>query len=418
MAEKDKLFRTKKFSLIQADKLEQARKKVNKIPVDQFAELEAHTIEESIFCELEITPLVLHETHAEQRTEESHISNLDILGRHINEHSPDYNAQRIDITIPFSGDAWLWGVWPTTFSSQDCYGSVQSNSGIKEGGILTITNIRANDSPPDHFLYQHEENMQLIRENIENTNSDISNLNDQIRKEILSSIHKRRSQLDNHARVCEMLEIPLVRREGVPDVSSLKITPRIVAPLPSVQASKREHGISDDCYESILRIIRHFGRTLESTPYVFANLGEEAIRDFFLAALNTIFEGSATGESFRKNGKTDIRIEEQNRAAFVAECKIWHGSDSVTKSIEQLDGYTTWRDCKTSLIHFNKDASGFSKIQTKFEQALKKHPNCIANLKCQHAGEWRFSYRKADDPQRTYFVHAFLFNYHENSIVR
>lgn len=79
---------------------------------------------------------------------------------------------------------------------------------------------------------------------------------------------------------------------------------------------------------------------------------EEDLRNTLLAALNGIYKGDATGETFRNNGKTDICIERDNRAAFVAECKMWNGPSAIKKAIDQLDGYLTWRDCKTALIFF------------------------------------------------------------------
>ena len=72
-----------------------------------------------------------------------------------------------------------------------------------------------------------------------------------------------------------------------------------------------------------------------------------------LAQLNGHFKGAATGEAFRGKGKTDIRIEQDDRAAFVGECKNWNGETGATKAIDQLLGYLTWRDGKAALIVFN-----------------------------------------------------------------
>ena len=37
-------------------------------------------------------------------------------------------------------------------------------------------------------------------------------------------------------------------------------------------------------------------------------------------------------DRFRKKGKTDIRIEFENRAAFVAECKLWKGEKKILEA--------------------------------------------------------------------------------------
>ena len=91
-----------------------------------------------------------------------------------------------------------------------------------------------------------------------------------------------------------------------------------------------------------------------------------------MAALNAIYKGDATGEAFRNAGKTDICIERDNRAAFVAECKMWTGKKAVGNAITQLDSYLTWRDCKTALIYFVR-RKDFMKVLEAAEEALRTY---------------------------------------------
>ena len=145
------------------------------------------------------------------------------------------------------------------------------------------------------------------------------------------------------------------------------------------------------------------------TPLVEVH-NEEELRDIVLANLNSVYEGDATGEQFRKKGKTDICIEDSNRAAFVAECKIWRGEENLTAAVDQLLGYLTWRDCKTALIVFNKEISGFVPLQPKLEEALREHAMCEGPITCGQAGEWRFRFRSAEDTDHKVTVHVFFFN--------
>jgi hypothetical protein len=75
-----------------------------------------------------------------------------------------------------------------------------------------------------------------------------------------------------------------------------------------------------------LAIIRHEGRTFETTPKTSAKRDEEELRDIMLAHLNGHIQVDAAGEAFRRSGKTEIRIEDASRAALVAEYKVWEGS--------------------------------------------------------------------------------------------
>ena len=94
------------------------------------------------------------------------------------------------------------------------------------------------------------------------------------------------------------------------------------------------------------------------------------MRNTLLAALNATYKGDVTGETFRNAGKTDICIERENRAAFVAECKMWTGPKEVSSAVFQLDSYLTWRDCKTALIYFVR-RKDFLKVLESAEDALK-----------------------------------------------
>ena len=129
--------------------------------------------------------------------------------------------------------------------------------------------------------------------------------------------------------------------------------------------------ISDRQYEDILSVIRHTSATFERTPDTYAGFGEEDYRNVLLAGLNGNFHGAAGGECFRGNGKTDICIEQENRAAFVAECKIWKGPAKLRKAIRQLDGYLTWRDSKASLIVFSKNKD-FHSVVSSVRACLEK----------------------------------------------
>ena len=110
--------------------------------------------------------------------------------------------------------------------------------------------------------------------------------------------------------------------------------------------------ISEANYNDIMGTIKHAASTMERTPFSYRSMEEEDYRNVLLVPLNAIYHGAAMGEAFRVKGKTDICIEEKNRAAFVAECKMWTGEKGVDAALEQLDGYLTWRDCKTALIFF------------------------------------------------------------------
>ena len=96
----------------------------------------------------------------------------------------------------------------------------------------------------------------------------------------------------------------------------------------------------------------------------------------FLLFLNGHFQGKATGETFNYEGKTDILIRENDKNVFIAECKFWHGEKVFNETIDQLLGYTSWRDTKTAILIFNKNKDFTSVLKT-IDAIAKRHPNFV-----------------------------------------
>ena len=103
-------------------------------------------------------------------------------------------------------------------------------------------------------------------------------------------------------------------------------------------------------------------------------LEEEELRDIIVAQLNVDYEGQVQGESFRNNGKTDICVEYNNRAAFVTECKFWKGKQVLNSTIKQLLSYTTWHDSKLAIVFFSKANKNFFGVIDTIKENLYQLP--------------------------------------------
>ena len=129
-----------------------------------------------------------------------------------------------------------------------------------------------------------------------------------------------------------MFEVPIEKKKYAETHIPLK---RSIIPVAQHYETSNYYGITDADYRDILQSIKHTGSTYERTPASYKSLHEEDLRNTLLAALNATYKGDATGETFRNAGKTDICIERENRAAFVAECKMWTGQKEVVLSSQQ-----------------------------------------------------------------------------------
>lgn len=126
------------------------------------------------------------------------------------------------------------------------------------------------------------------------------------------------------------IDVPLRGREDTPDTVAIS-APEEREPIEvaetseSTESSKKIPTLSEEGYEKILTAINDVGMGFERSPRMFADKTEEDLRDFILVLLEMNFVGSATGETFNKDGKTDMLLRYENDNVFIGECAIWKG---------------------------------------------------------------------------------------------
>ncbi|MFQ5714940.1 MAG: hypothetical protein ACE5GU_12990 [Candidatus Scalinduaceae bacterium] len=401
------------YSTLQ-NNLERAKREVDMIPENQFLHNDDDTLTEHVFSKMEILHIELFEDDKEMEQQETQIDVSHDIMRGVFDRSRPclIPGLQITVSIPFTGDTNLWKCKPSTYTLNPPRAQVQTDYRDTNRGHLNLVFRKPSDTVGDGQAIRNElcTAIRDIQTWLGYIRKDVEAHNKQLESTIRQAISARRDRLKTHGKVLEALDIPLKKKAGAPDMRPLPIRRKVVKPLESKPNVPPEPGINNEVYEDILGIIRHEGRTFESTPNTYNVHDEEGLRDIILAHLNGYYPGEATGETFRKKGKTDICIEDNNRAAFVAECKLWKGEKAIQEAVDQLLGYLVWRDCKTSLIVFNKSVSGFAKIQEKLPESLKAHPNFIKEVRLGEHGEWRYVFEAEDDEDRHITLHVFLFN--------
>lgn len=386
---------------------EQAVAIVNGIQEAQFLISTDEQIVANLLANCVTTPITLHEDRQQFEQKETSVDVSQDRNRFINERSRPFliPGTEVQISVPFTGDASLWGGRTNPWSSVAPFGDIH-------GSTLKITIRRPHDAEPEAFKRIYDDNLKNIRDWLARSRTQVEEFNGSLEAPIRDAIYQRRERLKKHKGLADLLNIPLKSKAGAPSIEPLRLEPRHAPPLPSVPRSglRPEPGIKDADYERILAIIRHEGRSFETTPATFAKHDEEELRDIILAHLNGHFEGGATGETFRRKGKTDICIEDDARSAFVAECKVWRGAGEVGGAIDQLLSYLTWRDSKAAVIIFNTSVSKFSEIPDKLRDAVRAHHLFISEVPATQTGEFRVIMRSAEDEGRRVSVHLFAFN--------
>lgn len=289
----------------------------------------------------------------------------------------------IDYKVPFSGDDVLLKCTPSTYimTSFEIFG-FQKPSNTNYGFItirLSYTNQEMKgfgDNLEEKVNSDFRNQFSSFEKMSGYANDDIRSYNENLTSNVQQLLNKRREKADVFFSFSKALKIPLNLNSSSPNLTPIPLKKPHRANLnePKPHAQEQQFYIDDSNFENIIKIIHLCGTALEESAKTFNQFNEEALRDYIKGMLSSHYENTVTGETFRRVGKTDIQIQREDKAAFIAECKVWHGIKLFSDAIEQLFCYATWKDTKLSLIIFNKENKNFAGVQQQIQSWLKE--NC------------------------------------------
>ncbi|HEU4966418.1 MAG TPA: hypothetical protein VFT53_02970 [Candidatus Saccharimonadales bacterium] len=384
--------------------VQQARNEASQLTKSQFEANSVEQIVDHITSTYELEPLELHVAEKDQDIVEA---NMDVTGNF--DYIPAFSggrtevpAYRVIVHVPYSGSESLFSVSPSTHSLHRFTAEIF-------GGKLSFSKEFAQSSTTAEGIEQAiNSEIAMYQTEVGRINNDLSGFNDRLRSAVEGAVESRYQQITKLDSIKTALKIPLEKTSNPSPLNQVKVTVKKIAPLSTKKENPGAY-ISNEDYAHILDSLRSAGASME-TNRASEFQDEEALRDVMLVVLSgAITNGVAGGELFHKNGKTDISIPFENKATFVAECKLWKGAQYINEGIGQLLGYTTWRDAKTALVIFNKDNANFSAIQSQIEGMFTSRTDYVKTIR-QRDGEWRFVLTKPDDAGRQIEVHVLLFD--------
>ncbi len=237
-------------------------------------------------------------------------------------------------------------------------------------------------------------------------------INAQIVPIALETATRRKSKLLSDRNLVASLGFKITERTETANTYVATEVRRVIKPS-SPQASttpfKPEPVLADTDYEHILKVIQGMAQVMELSPSAFVKMDEETLRSHFLVPLNGHYQGQATGETFNYNGKTDILIRADGKNIFIGECKFWGGAKKLTETIDQLLGYSSWRDTKVAILVFNRNKD-FSKILAEIQETTKAHPNFKRFVRATSETSFRYVFSNKDDANRELTLTILAFN--------
>ena len=301
---------------------------------------------------------------------------------------------RIEIKVPFTGDAEAFKYRLAT--------SLSISMPVTMNPEALIFVITGKDLTVDQVREEIDSTLDAIDKHLTELRRKANELLGELNSTACQYIEQRKERLLENRNLVESLGFKLKER----DDSSRTYTPpevrRKIKPSPpqaNSEPEKLEPALDEVDYEHILGVIENMVEVMERSPDAFSDMGEEVLRSHFLVQLNGHYEGQATGETFNYKGKTDILIRSEGKNIFIAECKYWRGPRKLNETINQLLGYTSWRDTKVAVIVFNQNKD-FTRVLDSIRSTTKEHPNYKRELNQRSETSFRFIFSHRDDMNR------------------
>lgn len=319
----------------------------------------------------------------------------------------------LEVSLRYSGDRDLFKMRQNPF--------YEPAKGAVAGDEIRATFAIEHGETPESTRRMIDRWEQRIRKHIEDQRPHIDTWNNQLESFVSSHFKATKERYLKKNALVASIGLPIRRRNEDSGTYSVGLpAKRIVisnqARPPAVPAGQfsPHPALDEKSYQDILTPIRWMGKTIERDPAAYASLGEENLRTQFLASLNGSFEGQGSGETFSVNGKTDIYLRVNERAVFIAECKFWNGPAGFNEIIDQLTGYLTWRDSKTAILLFVRNAD-IAPVLAQIPQLVSNHRLFTKQELSSQQGESRFVLRNAQDESLPLVLTIMCFHLPETS---
>ena len=406
MSTRQRMFSTRDLSDVLSERAQALAAEVESLGEDRALsaspeDLVDHLVDAHGADQLEIDEAQIRIGYDDAQIDASSLLDQDVLDR----RRPAYVAgTRITFFVPFSGDRDLFFCRPSHFTLGAPHGAVT-------GRDLVLAYART----PERIATirrEFDSDLANVKRYLEWLASDIADFKARLRETANRAIAARREKLLNDRCLVASLGFPLKNRAGAPATYTSPQVRRRIAPRPLPAAGEPyqpEPALSDDDYELILSVVSNMVMVMERSPQAFKGMGEEDLRQHFLVQLNGHYEGQATGETFNFQGKTDILVRANGKNIFIAECKFWSGPAGLREALDQLLGYTAWRDTKAALLLFNRDRN-MSTVLNALPDTIAAHPRHKRDLAYESETGFRYVFGHRDDPTRDLTLTVLVFD--------
>lgn len=406
MRDREYLFSNARWHDVEAHQLQEMRKAIETMDGNRLLNTSmddlTHYFEQKF--QIEIPTLLPEEIVVDQRETKIDVSRDH--NRMIFDRSKPFHitGTEIEVEVPFTGEAEAFKVQPTTWTTNPPRAEIR--------GSVLVMRIVGTNLTSEGVRSEIERTVSEIEGHLSTLHGNAAGLKTQLQGQARSAIESRRQKLLADRNLVGGLGFKMKERSGAQQTFVAPEVRRKIAPtLPPASSApyKPEPTLSNADYEHILGVLQNMVEVMERSPSAFATMDEESIRSHFLVQLNGHYEGQATGETFNYEGKTDILVRSDGRNIFIGECKFWSGPKMLTETIDQLLGYTSWRDTKVAVVVFNRNKD-FSRVLGAIRETAKAHGNFKRELSGSTETVFRCLFAHKDDKNRELFLTILAFD--------
>jgi len=392
------------------ERIEEAADAVRNIPRERILNADLDSLAAEIYETHDVkAPQIKEEGITRSKPKDAQVDVSGDSGRSIYDRSTSAHVDATALTffVPFEGDHRLFHYRPSTFSMVP-----PRATGVERQQLKFEYKWPRDSGDPQDADEKFRDDLEDVKKALEDVQSDVQQAFGSLQGRIKSQLQTRKENVQEDRSSADALPYPVERRDKAPETHRVPVKRKSINPQEASNDTDDEPAgryISDEVYESILDVLRNMTEVMERSPRAFQDMGEEDLRTHFLVQLNGQFEGPATGETFNRRGKTDIFLPVEDRAVFIAECKFWRGAEAFREALDQLLGYTSWRDTKTALLLFNRNEDT-TRVLDQIPDIVKGHGNHIRTVEYDGDSEFRFVLHHNDDEQRPLTVTVMVFD--------
>ncbi len=385
---------------------EALKKRVQSIPANTLLNASEHDLVQALVEEFRLNVPVIKEEdiHIADAGETQVDVSRDPMRMIRDRSQPFYMpGNKTVIAVPFDGDREFFRVQPSSYSLSPPRAEIGK-------GELLLTYVRT-DQNAEAIKRDYQGTVNSIKEYLRSLSESAAQFNSQLENLVIGQLKARKDRLLADAGMTAALGLPMKKREGTPSTYAVPVTRRVpkIDQIKAVGPFKPEPALANEDYQEILRIVKNMVHVMELSPHAFLAMGEEDLRSHFLVQLNGAYQGQATGETFNFQGKTDILIRVDGKNVFIAECKFWKGEKAFLATIDQLLSYLSWRDTKTAVMVFNRNAD-FSAVLAKISETAPTHPNFKRDLGKSDESTFRYVFVQPNDANREIILTVMAFD--------